>query len=157
MNTLKTMMIAFLITPVLFSCSKSSSSNNSNNSTSNSMSAKVNGASWTASTIVFTADATQQRSQITGSFINNGTATAIALSLASVSPQVGTYNIDVNNTDNAVLYTNGAASYFSETGVITISSVTNGVLSGSFSGNCIDFSTMQSVSITNGSFNCKMQ
>lgn len=151
----------FLITLTFFSCSSDSSSSSSTPNLS-SMTATIDGQAWAS----ISGGAVASVSNIDN---GNGNQTILQIlgasqSFSSVSIQipidnlsVGTFNY-TSNDSGVLAYSNSANLYSSDetsgnfTLTITSLDLTAGVMSGTFSGNLLDFDG-NSLSITNGSFN----
>ena len=109
------------------------------------MSATINGTAWTAASVT--------GKNKTGDVEVAGTASdgsEMGLKMTTTAP--GTYTVDATNT--AILYSkNASTNYVAVSGTIVISSFSNGVMTGTFSGSAPNLTNSSDVAaITTGSF-----
>ncbi len=155
------LLFSFVITSVFMSCSSDSDSSSATPSLS-SMTATVDGQAWAsipggaAASVsnIDTGNGNQTILQIIGA---SPSFSSVSMQIPIDNLSVGTFNFTSNDL-GVLAYSNSANLYSSDetsgnfTLTITSLDLTAGVMSGTFSGNLLDFDG-NSLSITNGSFN----
>jgi hypothetical protein len=148
-NLFKLSFLAVLGITLLASCAKKTTAPPSNNPA---MSATVNGTSWTAANVA----ASLNSGSVLVSGASAGSYPNLGLIISSTAP--GTYQLS-STGNNGILYSKDANnSYASTSGSIVVTSYSNNIISGTFSGSCTNMSGGSDVlTITNGSFTAKVQ
>ena len=134
MRIIKNAIFALMLSPVFFACKKSSTNNSNANQGGNTMSANIDGSSWSASSVqgnkstsnpvVFTVAGTGNGNQINISIPNyNGAGTY------SFSSNIGQSAVYVNLSNPTATF---SANMAQGGGSITVTSDANGVVEGTF-------------------------
>ena len=134
MRNIKHAILALMLSPIFFACKKSSTSDNNANQTGSTMSASIEGASWSASTVQGN-KTTGNPSVLSVAGTGNGNQINIAIpnytgaATYSFSSNVGQSATYVNLSNPMATY---SANMAQGSGSITITSDANGIVEGTF-------------------------
>lgn len=159
MRKVKKLMFIFLLSPAFFSCKKSSTTtNNAVNPTGSSMSASIEGSSWTASTVSGQKSTTNP---VVLSMAGTGNGNQINMAIPNYAGP-GTYSFSTNNTMTAqyINLLNPMAIFSANSvqggGSITVSSDVNGVVEGTFNLNVVPATGGSAKNISGGNFRIQL-
>lgn len=157
MNRIKQLLVLFSFASLLFSCSKESGNNSSGGVSTGTLSAKIDGVSWSSGLAIQVTKSSTSPVVLTLSGSGNGAQMSITI---AEYIGIGTYNINNTSSENSAIYTitssNPAVIYLANavigSGVVTVTSDVGGIIEGSFQFEGYVKGTQSKKSITNGAF-----